>query len=315
MPRPGQVNLILSSLRPSTQREYQECMEEFIEYCKREDLVLQSWSKVDSLLVRYVHHLYNLPEKQYKSKASKTICAIRFYCPEVKDLPLSSRALVGWNRLEPVQQHTPCPISLTLGIAYYLKRIEKPRMSLAVLLAFDCYLRNDEVRAIKANEVIFHKEPSPQNVATILLPKTKSQKQQYVIVRSMLLHSLLRRQTKDLKPSDKLFPFGAQTFRDSIHKVLHEPTLLNCPTINITPHSLRYGGATHDFLTRRLDITGIHHRGRWKRLKTTTDYIQAGACASTAQKIPTDKQEELQILTQNPGYYFNVPEVQSGWDA
>lgn len=55
--------------------------------------------------------------------------------------------MIGWTRLKHSQLRTPYPNDLTLCIVYYLRRIGRFDMKLAVLLVFDCHLRVEDIQS------------------------------------------------------------------------------------------------------------------------------------------------------------------------
>ena len=53
------------------------------------------------------------------------------------------------------------------------------------------------------------------------------------------------------------------------------------------PHSLRHGGATHDFL-RGLSLEDILHIGRWASIKSARHYVQEGRALLLSTSVPRD---------------------------
>jgi site-specific recombinase XerD len=53
------------------------------------------------------------------------------------------------------------------------------------------------------------------------------------------------------------------------------------------PHSLRHGGATHDFM-RGVPLEEILHLGRWASIKTARIYVQQGRALLLASDVPPD---------------------------
>ena len=53
------------------------------------------------------------------------------------------------------------------------------------------------------------------------------------------------------------------------------------------PHSLRHGGATHDFL-RTGSIEHVQFRGRWKSMESSRRYIQQSHALLAAQQVPSN---------------------------
>ena len=138
MPRPGpKVDLVLASLSERTAREYKAALRQFLQYCNERSIAVYNVSQLDQFLVRYIHHEFESPGRDGRGHLNKVVSAVKIIFPEAaKSLFLTHRALSGWAKLRPSQHMTPCPFDLALGIFYYLRRADKPEMSLAVLLFF-----------------------------------------------------------------------------------------------------------------------------------------------------------------------------------
>ncbi len=67
----------------------------------------------------------------------------------------------------------------------------------------------------------------------------------------------------------RLFPFTAGRFQKWLKATCH---VLGVGSIGFTPHSLRHGGATTDFL-RGLAVADIQFRGRWKCFESLCRYL------------------------------------------
>lgn len=189
MPPHEDFELLRSSLKERTQREYKQALQQFTDYCKDRNLEVYNVEKLDEILNSYIHHVFRAPGRDGKGHANKVLCAVKLYLPEMKDkLHLSHRAMIGWAKVRPIQQKTPCPHDLALGYAYFLRIKGRFDMSCAVLLAFDSYLRHEDLRTLTKRRIIW----SPQG-ATLILDQSKFGLNQSVTVRSKLVESLLKR--------------------------------------------------------------------------------------------------------------------------
>lgn len=91
------------------------------------------------------------------------LSALIFYALKAKDaLHLPHNAVIGWARLEPSHRKNSCSRGLTPETAYYLKRICRFELGRAVLLAFDCQLRWEEVRVLTKRKRIHEIGPIPR---------------------------------------------------------------------------------------------------------------------------------------------------------
>ena len=75
----------------------------------------------------------------------------------------------------------------------------------------------------------------------------------------------------------------------------------------ITPHSLRYGGATHDALLNKTPVQDIQQRGRWTNLKSLRRYLQEGEVALLNTNLSAKTSGLLEEINTDAAYYFNMP--------
>jgi hypothetical protein len=165
-------------------------------------------------------------------------------------------------------------------------------MAVAVLVAFDSYLRVSEVEGIRDMDVedVGVLAPargeggvSPGMSGTLLiLPRTKTGEYQSVQVRRTQVAALVEswrryvRSQSGGRPDARLFPDRA-TFRQLFAQAQCNLGWSKEKGAWYVPHSLRHGGASCDFLVwggKRLE--DIMFRGRWASTKSARHYIQMG---------------------------------------
>lgn len=91
-----------------------------------------------------------------------------------------------------------------------------------------------------------------------------------------------------------MFGVSAARYRSVFKDACHGIGLSH---VNYSPHSLRHGGATEDFL-KQVPLEDILFRGRWAASKSATTYVQSGRALLLAASIPTHVQ---QLATQIAG--------------
>lgn len=135
------------------------------------------------------------------------------------------KAITGWSRLHLSLQMTPCLYKLLLGIAYYLRLRNKQDMSLAVLLMYDCSLRQEEQRSLTKRNVILTETEHKQIL--LLLSETKTRRNQGVIFRVKVVHGLLLQRLRKIDDLNrKFFPFSKNDFCRHVHQFMQEYFLL-----------------------------------------------------------------------------------------
>jgi len=165
-------------------------------------------------------------------------------------------------------------------------------MAVAVLVAFDSYLRVSEVEGIRDMDVedVGVLAParegggvSPGMSGTLLiLPRAKTGEYQSVQVRRTQVAALVEswrryvRSQSGGRPDARLFPDRA-TFRQLFAQAQWNLGWSKEKGAWYVPHSLRHGGASCDFSVwggKRLE--DIMFRGRWASTKSARHYIQMG---------------------------------------
>ena len=107
------------------------------------------------------------------------------------------------------------------------------------------------------------------------LSNTKTGPNQSVIVRCSFVTSLilLLLKNKNENSKEKLFPFKNE---NDFRKIFKSGCIsIGLNKYNFSPHCLRHGGATHDFVINKYSINDIIERGRWSESKSVRTYIHS----------------------------------------
>ena len=270
------LRLEVASVLPGTLKVYMEGVSRFLRYCgvvrPGQSLVLAR-DKVDGLMVAFIQHLYDTDG--YYSHAQLAVSGLKYIRQSLKNsLPRSERALKSWKLSEPPMQHAPLPQPVVFVLALHWARMGRLDYSLAGLLAFDCYLRVGELVGLKVGQVTIG-GPDSHLPATMLggidLPQSKTGTNQSVLPRCPVVLGLLRLLTAGRRKEDRLFSFSAAVFRKELKAACGELGV----GFHYTPHCIRDGGASLDYMTGVL-MADIQIRGRWRSIESCTHYIQAG---------------------------------------
>ena len=90
-------------------------------------------------------------------------------------------------------------------------------------------------------------------------------------------------------PGDRLWPYAAQTFRDSFKRALQYFDVLH---LGFKPYSLRRGGATY-LLQCNVALESILIRGRWRSLGVARLYLEDGLAQIPALRVDPSHQEKI----------------------
>ena len=81
----------------------------------------------------------------------------------------------------------------------------------------------------------------------------------------------------------RVFDFEDASLRRLMRSV---STVIGLGATPYVPHSLRHGGATHDFLLGR-GIEHVQFRGRWQSMESSRRYIQTTRALLVQNQVPT----------------------------
>lgn len=243
---------------------------------------------VDRLLAQYIEQLHSLGRPF--DYASHTVNGVVFQRPELRlHLGESRLRLRGWLRTRRTESHPPLTWELAVVFAVTMSRSGHHAPAVALLLAFDCYLRVGELVRLQRADVVLPHDPRMGRSHTgmaLRLAKTKTGLNQWVSIQDSavadLLQSWMSRSATAARPTDTVFPFSAAHFRRLLRSTAVAVGVGHIPYV---PHSLRHGGATADFLNGAT-IEQVMFRGRWQGMQSARRYIQTGRALLAAQSVP-----------------------------
>jgi integrase len=221
--------------------------------------------------------------------------AVALRRPDVRGrLPISQRCMRGWARSVPTVSHPPLPWQLTVTLACLLAHWGFVGPAVAMLLAFDCYLRASEIAGLRICDVVLRSDARMGGAFTgmaVCLPSTKGGRNQSVPVRRHAVADILTQWIRALRPRSTAAQLQADTASvfglapDRLRRLMARACdALRLPT-KYVPHSLRHGGASADFL-RSGSVEDVLFRGRWKQTDTAKTYVQSSRALLAAQHVP-----------------------------
>jgi len=170
-------------------------------------------------------------------------------------------------------------------------------MSQFMLLAFDVYGRPGEIINLKTENIC---TPSTafRNWAICFgvqelgeFTKTNTQDDTVVVGlghRKWMCQILEKLYVEaDGRADKKLF---AMTLREAERLFKKCTKSLNLQALQLTPHCLRHGGASHDSLAG-IGLSAIMVRGRWKQLDSARRYAKHGRIAKQIEKLSPRQQQ------------------------
>lgn len=290
VPRPSRCKFLTeASVVKRTLANYKSSLAFFLQWLEDEGYPhISALKGLDRALARFCHDIYSSNDGAGRQTASNALAAIHLVHPESKGrLNRTYRALKGWRNLKPSIAHPPLTWPVTCLIAATLKIQGHRAMAVATLLGFDCYLRVSEFSGLMKVDVA---EPGDRRMGSISsqdqemvirLKDTKTGPNQMVVVRRPVVKKLVKRMVQ-APGGPKLFNFTSGQYRVAFKKACKSLGLSS----SFVPHSLRHGGATHDFLNG-VGLDAILLRGRWATTTSARRYIQSGRSLLIDSSIST----------------------------
>lgn len=291
-----------ASLATSSFKRYQTAMRRFCASTQLtpDDLLSLSTSIIDHILCDCINlHFAQCTADGTSGRGTMehVHSALSFFVPRLKRrLNASKRMLDGWRRHKPPVAAPPMPWPVCVLVAATLLQRGQARAAIATLLTFHCYLRVGEMVNLRVGDVriprnalslsVNHGQRPYDNVQ-VHLRQTKTRDNQTVEVEHRVIAQLLHRCVFGRADDERVFDFTrTNQFR---YEVLR-PTLveLGLGHFAFRPHSLRHGGATHDYSQARRSAADIQRRGRWAASKSADHYIQTLRALDLVERIPAD---------------------------
>lgn len=297
------------ALAPTSLASYTRQLQSFLRYSRLSRPLFRTMPapQMDHLLSVYLQHLFDTadPDAQQRrsgfSYASLAVHAVVYHRPELRSLlPTARQCLNGYEHMRATQSHPPLTWELTVVFACLMSNSGYHAQAVGTLLAFDCYLRVGELTRLRRRDIVMPNDPRMGRAApgmAICLYRTKTGLNQSVTLQNPDVAQLLVRWVDSLHlpphSSARVFDFDVSSLRRLMRNA---SILLGLGATPYVPHSLRHGGATHDFLMGR-GIAHVQFRGRWQSMESSRRYIQTTRALLAQHEVPQHLHDVGTILS------------------
>lgn len=282
----------------STNKKYLKAAKQFLHYLTvtHQQHKMELESDVDELMCEYINLQYSKGES--KSACANTVFGMIHLLPSLKlQLNGAMRSLKGWGKLEPTIHKPPITWEVTCTVATTMIKAGHIDAAIATLVGFQGYLRISEIFSLRCNDVSVPNDSRlgvEQQHTALRLRACKTGSNQSAIIYdkqvAVLLHMIIGTRTS----TDQLvFSISEQWYRTILKYTL---TSLGLSHIGYTPHSLRHGAATRDYLSG-VQLIDILQRGRWANTKSITTYVQSSRALLLSLHIPASVHEAGKLLS------------------
>ena len=273
-------------------RRYATEVRKFCEFVRDADgAPVTDPGELDYWVAYYAHEAYSTGAPA-KGAVQKALAGVEFWLPEAKPLRLARRCMRGWDRLQPPRPAAPMPRDLALACAAIVCSLGLVAEGIAILVAFDCWLRIGEVSAMVTGDVVDHRElaDSVGRGVSVFMPVAKTGRRQAVLVEDEGVAALLlvwkAAVLRTRGTGARLFPDPPQ-LREAMQRGLRafDDGSWDLRGLSFTFHSLRHGGASR-WLAAGRDLSAILLRGRWAAESSGRHYLQAGRQLLLGLQLP-----------------------------
>ena len=271
------------TVQPLTKKRYEESLDKFFAFLRREGLTLPKRRQdLDSLVSDYLEYLWS--EGEGRATGSTILAALQDHDPKLKgQMPCSWRLMKTWLTNELPNRAPPLTESVLKGMIGWAIFHKHFSFALSLQVAFYSLLRTGELLALQAWNVHM---TSPTEPAVISLGLTKSGKRQGAAESVTLTEAPVLKllwHWKQNVPSHAFLTSKPHVWRSLFSECLASLKLTDW---GFRPYSLRRGGATFWFV-KCGSLDRILLMGRWTAVKTAKIYLNSGLALLADLQIPT----------------------------
>ena len=270
------------TVQPVTKKRYQESLDLFFKYLRREGLSLpKKRDDIDALVSDYLEFMWS--EGEGRAMASTFLAALQDFDPKLKHmLPGSWRLMRTWTTHEVPSRAPPLTESILHAMVGWAVFHEHLSFALSLLVGFHGLIRTGELLGIQAWQIHMTSASQP---AVINLGLTKSGKRQGAAESITLTDQTVLRLLWGWKQHASPHTFltdKPHVWRDLFATCIEQVKLTPW---EFRPYSLRRGGATHYFV-KSGSLDRVLMMGRWTAIKTAKVYLNSGLAMLSDLQIP-----------------------------
>jgi len=156
-----------SAVASSTFKNYTDCLAYFLSWLAHNNRVVSSVRDVDHEFEAFLHSFYVARSGSGLGLARNAFMGLCLYYPQLRAvMPLSRRAIKGWEKSHPSVSHPP--LSWPLAVLFALRLSSDCKsvfggfaLAVGLLVAWEAYLRVGELCSLKLGDVQFHDVRAP----------------------------------------------------------------------------------------------------------------------------------------------------------
>ena len=224
-------------------------------------------------------------------------------------LPRVRRAAQGWERLVPPRSRWPVPWGVVAAAAVWLARNVGLQFCLAMILAYQCYLRPSEVATLRVRSLVppsaNHPE-GPRSHYSIVIreevdlepTKTRTYDDSVLLDRPDLkwMNRLWGQLRRHRRPDDLLFAFDQEEFARAVKRSFEA---VGADELGAVAYSLGHGGASWDDLMKYRSLAEVKARGRWRADSSVVRYQKASKVMAALDRLDPQARRHAEFAEEN----------------
>lgn len=289
------------AVKAATSKQYQAELKAFLDFAVARGMPLDvkkaTDTEVDNLMVEYMNQMYLEGYQSYK--ADRMIAAFLHECPNYgrnggAKIPRTWRCIKGFRKLTPGRSRVGYPFAVWAAYAVEMKKLEKLRMSIFLLLSVSTYARPSELLRARVFSLVRPGHNISKGWSLLLSPeegpsRTKTGEfDTSLLIDSPYLLGWIEKFFECLKmahPEERLWDFDYEEYQRTFQLI---GKMLG---MQATPYQTRHSGPSIDRARNYRSQQEVQKRGQWKAAKSVMRYEKSARLAATWDSLPTQVQE------------------------
>ena len=297
-----------NAVAPSTTRQYWEELRNFHEYAKPRGLKTSDSENLFPSGVPEQDVRGGLPVLQGRSLDSLVLHNHPQYGRMGNQkLPRTWRAIKGFRRLTPGRSRQAFPLPLWAAFAVEMKRLNRLRMSVFLLVALSSYAKPSELLRARVFSLVRPAGGITKTWSLLLCPEeeqTSSKTGEYdvsILLDSPWLAGWAHQFFDCLKGSHASAPFWDFDYQE-YQKVFK--TVANTFGVDVTPYQTRHSGPSIDRAQDNRSLLEVQKRGQWRAHKSVVRYEKSARLASNWERLPASFKTHALVCEQDLGAFL-----------
>lgn len=289
------------AVKAATSKQYQAELKAFLDFAVARGMPLDvkkaTDTEVDNLMVEYMNQMYLEGYQSYK--ADRMIAAFLHEYPNYgrnggAKIPRTWRCIKGFRKLTPGRSRVGYPFAVWAAYAVEMKKLEKLRMSIFLLLSVSTYARPSELLRARVFSLVRPGHNISKGWSLLLSPeegpsRTKTGEfDASLLIDSPYLLGWIEKFFECLKmahPEERLWDFDYEEYQRTFQLI---GKMLG---MQATPYQTRHSGPSIDRARNYRSQQEVQKRGQWKAAKSVMRYEKSARLAATWDSLPTQVQE------------------------